>query len=531
MRKPLIALMAILLSNYLNAQQVKLTWGEESKIELDYNSFVVGKNNDMIKLCFEYHGGGLFGGKRTTTPVLARYNDKLSELNLRKYEVDDNNINFNNLMSVKGRIYLFTSQYDKESKSTSFFVQPLNIESLQPEGKVVNLGAFDAINKSSQSSVGYGLSKDSSKVLMFGLSPYSKKGNEKYYMGVYDQDMKKIWQNTVELPYLDKYVSLLGSIVTNEGKVGVILKHYDQEVTSESVKGDGSRMPSYKTKLLIYENGNPKPTEFLLNTGDKFIHTLQLSHDKDNNLVLFGLYKNKHNGYISGYLLANINQNTKEVSISKMDAFPQELVELVKIDRQGSDKEKDPGLGTPFRLVQVVDREDGSKDYLLEYSSEVFHPGSSYYNGKTWVNSPAYWEYNYGDIIDICIKPNGSTVIARIPKLQTSKNYRMYSNFKAIAFKDKVVMFYNDDKDNVDRDLSKRPDDVVKFNKSVLVMAVVDAKGNLNRSIIMDHKDTKLTTCIRESCILGKNRIGLYAQKGGGLFSASKDMIGILELK
>lgn len=531
MKRPLIVLLVTALSITSYAQQVKITWSEESKTELDYNSFVNGKGTDMIKLCFEYHGGGLFGGKRTVTPVLARYNDKLAEMNVRKYEVEENSINFNNLMSVKGRIYLFTSQYDKDSKSTSFYCQPLHIDNLNADGKIINLGSFDAINKTSQSHVGYGLSKDSSKILMFGLSPYSKKGNEKYYMAVYDQDMKKQWQNTVELPYLDKYISILGTLITNEGKVGVIIKHYDQEVTSESIKGDGSRMPSYKTKLLLYEGNNQKPAEFLLNTGDKFIHTLQLSHDKDNNLVLFGLYKNKYNGYISGYLLANINTSSKEVSIKKMDAFPTELVELIKIDRQGSDKEKDPGLGNAFRLVSVIDRDDASKDYLLEYSSEVFHPGTSYYNGKTWVNTPPYWEYNYGDVIDLSIKKNGSTVICRIPKMQTSRNVRMYSNFKAMPYKDKLLLFYNDDKDNVDRDLAKRPDDIVKFNKGVLAMAVIDSKGNLTRSVVLDHKDMKLTTCIRESCLLGNNRLGLYAQKNGGLFSAAKDMIGILEVK
>jgi hypothetical protein len=513
------------------SQKVRINWSEESKIELDYNSFVNGNGTDMIKLCFDYKKSGFLGRKRTVIPILARYNDKLAEQTVREYTVDDDNIIFNNLMSVKGRIYLFTSQYDKESKSTSFFCQPLNIQTLNTEGKVITLGSFDAINKSSQSTVGYGLSKDSTKILMFGLSPYSKKENEKYYMGVYDQDMKKVWQNTVELPYKDKYIAILGSLVTNEGKVGVILKHYDQEVTSESVKGDGSRMPSYKTKLLLYENGNTKPTEFLLNTGDKFIHTLQLTHDKDNNLVLFGLYKTKHNGYINGYLVANIDKTSKAVTISKMDAFPTALVELVKKDKQGSDKEKDPGFGTAFRLAQIVDREDGSKDYLLEYSSEVFIQGHTTYNGRTWTTTPSYWLYNYGDIIDISIKPNGSTVIARIPKMQTSRDVRIYSNFRALGYKDKLVMFFNDDEDNVTRDLDKKPDDVQKFNKSVLAMATVDAKGNLERSIVMDHKETKLTVCMRESCIIGKNRIGLYAQKFGGLFSAAKDMIGILEIQ
>ena len=100
MKKYLLLGFAFLGLVVVKAQKVKVSWGEVSKIELNYNSFVNGQGSDMIKLCMESHGGGLFS-KKTITPVLARYNDKLSELNVRKYEVDDNGISFNNLLSIK----------------------------------------------------------------------------------------------------------------------------------------------------------------------------------------------------------------------------------------------------------------------------------------------------------------------------------------------------------------------------------------------------------------------------------------------
>ena len=525
MKKYLCIGLAAMCMNTVKAQKVKVNWGEESKIELDYNSFVNGEGSDMIKLCMEGHGGGLFS-KKTITPVLARYNDKLAEMTVRKYEVEDNGIKFNNLLSIKGKIFMFTSEYDKESKSTIYYSQEINIKNLSPVGKPVNLGSFEALNRSSQSSVGFIISKDSSKIMALALSPYSKKENEKYYMAVYDNTMKKLWDNTVELPYKDKFIKVLSSIVTNDGKVGVIIKHYDQEVTKESLRGDDSRIPSYKTKFLLYESGIKTPTEFLLNTNDKFVHTLQLTNDRNNNLTLFGLYKNKYNGYISGFFTTNINKVTKEVTASKMEAFPEDLVTQIKTDKQGSDKEKDPGLGQAFRLEKIIDRNDGSKDYLLEYSLEVFHPGS--YNGK--YTTPPYWTYDYGDIIDINIKSDNKIFITRIPKMQSSVNIRIYSNFQALPYQDKLTLFYNDEKDNIDREIQRKPDDVRKFGKSVLAMAVIDAKGNLTRSAVYDHREMNLTTCIRECRVLDNRRIGLYAQKGGGLFSSAKDMIGILEV-
>jgi hypothetical protein len=520
-----------MIANFIYAQQVKVNWGDESKTELGFGSFVNGQGSDMIKLCFDYSGGGLFS-KKVETPVLTRYNDKLAEQNVKSFTADEKGVSYDNLMSIKGKLFLFTERYDKDSKSTDFMCQQVNITTLETVGAIIDLGSFDAVGKSSQSTVEYELSKDSSKVLMFGVSPQSKKDNQKYYIGVYDNNMKKIWENTVELPYKDKFVDILDQLVTNDGKVGVIIKHYDQEVSREAISKDGTKVPSYKTKFLLYEPKQPNPAEYIINTSDKFVHTLQLTDDNTSNLTLFGLYKDRYNGYISGYFTASIDKVTKAVSTGNMNAFPQALVEQVKIDKQGSDKEKDPGFAHVFRLVDIVDRENGSKDYLLEYSSEVFVPGYTTYgaNGMTFYH-PSYWVYDYGDIIDICINPNAATVITRIPKMQSSTNTRSFSNFRALPYKDKLVLLYNDDDDNIDRDLAKKPETLKKFDKCVFIMAVVDSKGTLTRSVVFSHKDVSYTAAVRVSQIIDKNRLGIYSQKGGGLFSKAKDMIGILEIK
>jgi hypothetical protein len=103
-----------------------------------------------------------------------------------------------------------------------------------------------------------------------------------------------------------------------------------------------------------------------------------------------------------------------------------------------------------------------------------------------------------------------------LPKLQHTANTSLYSSFKAVSLNNKLVLFYNDDRDNVERDLEKKPDDMVKFDKSVLAMATIDQKNNLARSVVYNHREMKLTTCI--------------IVKGAGVFTAAKDMIGLLEV-
>jgi len=530
MKRLIYALMLALPSLCTSAQQVTVSWGEESKQELEFRSFVPDNADGMIKLCFDVKKG--FLKAPTYTPVLTRFSNSLTQLNERSIEVDDKNISFNDLLSVKGKLFLFSNQYDKDAKTTTYFCQPMNIQTLDPVGQLINLGAFDAVKKTSQTSVGYAFSKDSSKVLMFGQAPFEKGANERYYICVLDNNMKKLWEKTIELPYLDKFVTFEESLITNDGKVGVLIKHYDQEVSKETVKKDGVKVPSYKEKLLIYGKDDTKPVEYVLDINDKFVHSLELTDDNASNLVLFGLYKEKSNGYISGFFTATFDKKSNKVTTANVNQFPADLVNQIKIDKQGSDKEKDPGLYDAFALADVEERDNGSKDFILEYSSEVYVPPTTTYMNGSWSYTPGYWIYNYGDILDVNLGKEGKVVIGRIPKMQTSRDIRYFSNFKAVPYKNKLLTFYNDDEDNIERDITKKPDAVTRFNKSVFVMGAFDEQDNVTRTVLFNNKDNnKLTVAVRESMQIGKNRIGLYAQKLGGLFSTAKDMVGILDIK
>lgn len=529
-KKKALLLAFALQFSILYAQKITINWSEESKKEFSFGSFVKGNDNDMIKLVFDVETSGFFRKNVKMTPILTRYDGKLNEQTERLIEVDEDDVKFDKLLNVKGKLFLFTHKYDKETKSTSFYTSAINIKTLNSEGTPVKLGTFDAQSRSSQSTAEYELSKDSSKVLMFGLAPYSKKENEKYYIGVYDNNMKKLWDKTVELPYRDKYIYILDNVVTNEGKVGVLLKHYDQEVTRESVTKDGEKVPSYKTKFLFYDKDNATPKEYILEVNNNYIHTLQVTEDNQTSLTLFGLYKQKQSGYITGYFTATIDKNTTDFKTGQLTSFPDDLVTQIKIDKQGSDKEKDPGFSNSFKLATIVTRDDNSKDYIVEYSSARLVTVTTS-NSTGGFYTYTYWEYNYGDIIDINIKADGKTTYARVPKMQVSRDIRMYSNGLYIPYKDKLLVFYNDDDDNIDRDINKKPDPLYKFNKSVFVMAEIDNKGNVNRNILFRNKDNNLTTAVRESNVFDKSRIGLYAQKLSGLFSKGKDKIGLLEIK
>jgi len=525
-RTILVTVFFLLCNHFINAQQSVLTWGELSNAELSFNSFVKGSGSDMIKLCFDTKKGGLFS-QPLVTPIFVRYDSKLQEKKTEVFKADEKDLNFDKVLSIKGKLYMFTHKYDKGSKATAYQCTPIDIITLKATGSAIDLGTFDAISKSRQSTVQYKLSADSSKLIMFGLSPFSKKDNEKYYMGVYDDNMNKLWDKTVELPYKDKFVTILDNLVTNDGRVGVILKHYDQEVSSESIKENGERIPAYKTKLLLYEKEVATPYEYIIDINNKFVHSLHLTDDKATTMNLFGLYKEKYNGHVNGFFTASINLITHKIETSNTLEFPLELVELVNKDRQGSDKEKDPGFEAAFGYVQTIYRSDGSKDYLLEFRQQLLH---EYRDTRGY--SYSYWEFRNGDIIDISVKTDGRYVICRIPKMQDLNNTRNYNGFKALTYNDKLVVYYNDNEDNVNRELTKKPETMGNADKCVFMMATVDATGHLNRNIVFNHKEVKLTVATNECFLLDEQHLGIYAIKTGGVFfTSAKDMVGMLELK
>jgi hypothetical protein len=535
MKKIVLAIGLFSIAVLSNAQKATITWGEISKKETVFQQMIAGSDGEIIKLSSEVKGGGvsLFGfggGGATYTPVLTKYDNKFNDIKSNTFAADEKGTRMNGFLRIKNLIYLMGNKYDKETKSTSYFAQPINVNTLNTEGGLVNFGSFEArgggwFSGPSESIVKFISSKDSSKLLVFALTPYNKKENEKYYMAVYDDNMKKLWEKTVELPYLDKFVMMYDYFVTNQGEVGVLFKHYDQEVKKESVKVDGARVPAYKTKLLIYNKTTTKPVEMVFNLNDKFVHDIDLTTDATDNLTMFGTYKIKESGHVNGYFISTIDRKTNSVSLKKMDAFPQELIELLDEDDQGSKKEKDPGLQTWFRLKHNGLRENGSLDYVLEFYRMTEHTRTD-----SRGSSRTYYTYEYGDIIVINVNSAGKSTFVRIPKMQYSTDFTAASGFVTLTYKNKLYFFYNDDKDNIIRDLAKKPESCTRFGKSSFVMTTVDEKGAFTREELFTNKDLAVTNCTIFCGVLSKNKISLYAQKIDAL-SGSKDMLGCLELK
>lgn len=552
-----LALIGLITSFAAQSQRASFIWGEESKkMAQPTYYYAKGKGTEIIQLSFKANKHGMGGfASYTAEPIVVKFSKRMERLEEKSLSELDKNTQFNSFINLAGKLYLFTSTYNKEDKSTSFYYRLISNQSLDWEGEKVLLGKF-AISKlgvgeqyrhnggalinlmpggnsiGNQQSADFIASEDSSKILMLTSAPAAQKENEKFAFAMFGNTMNKLWDKTVELPYPSKFIDLLNSFVTNDGKVGLVIKHYDKEVTKEKIKENGENMPAYKTRLLVYDNSSAPPLEYTLNMGDKFLHSVDISADRNGGLNLFGLYQQTVGGNINGYFTLSLNLQNKDLPIETFTAFPTALVDLVKADKQADKKDSHPGIGSEFGIKKVLRQEDGSKHYLLEYYARDYSTG---FNSNTAAGQSMTYTTNwfiYGDIIDIKIDADKTTSAIRLPKNQISAAVYGSSGFEATTYKDKVVFLYNDYAKNLELDLSAPApkSGMGSFGEKVLIMTILDEKGSFKRSIIYDNSADKFTPSITAGVWIEKNKMVLNAFTPQVVI-ATKTMPGILEIK
>jgi hypothetical protein len=502
--KPVLFLFIIsTFSTALLAQSFDVSWGDKAKLKYDFDDAVPIGGGKTIVLKLKASGGGLFGGGVKYTPILMLVNENTETLKENELSIEEKNSVIKGFEKYGKNVFFLYSAYDKETKNTSVYALKIDEKTLAPISKTT-LGTYESDSKGDQAQATYKLSQDSSKVLLFVEGPERKKENKKFYVGVFDTDLKKQWAKEIELPILEKFVSIYDMDVTDDAKVFVAIKHYDKEVKRETVRENGEKIPSYVYKLLVYASGNAKEKEITFNTNNNFIQGTKLTYNKNGTVTVAGLYKQKHNGRINGAFYATFDGNSSEVKNPKMVAFDPELIRLVDKDGFGNKKESDPGLSSHFRINHILPRPNGSVDLISEYYTLDISYVYDKYGSRT------YYRYQYGDIVNTNIDKDGKAVFTRIPKNQkfiAEVPFSLFLGYYPLIYKDKLVLLFNDDKDNIDRDLEKKPDDIMKFKNSVLAAATIDTKGGLSRQAIFSNDDEDYIALPRNFARVSENTI------------------------
>ncbi|WP_315823127.1 hypothetical protein [Paraflavitalea speifideaquila] len=194
--------------------------------------------------------------------------------------------------------------------------------------------------------------------------------------------------------------------------------------------------------------------------------------------------------------------NTADLSITKPIALPFEntLVEQLDKDGWGSTKTKNYGIN-PLGLQGFV-LSDGRIGLVGEYRK------SNWTGRATFITS--------GSLV-YAILDGSKGKVASIPKYRTSAGSTIGDSYAAFPYKNTLLIFYNDQESNLQRDITKPATTSNVYKNSVLAVAYMNGDAISRQTLIDLTKDNFLAVGEGMSPLQGnKVLIPVYKIKGLG---------------
>ncbi len=359
--------------------------------------------------------------------------------------------------------------------------------------------------KRSGGSFSFHYSEDSTKVLVFSGYPYEKKEVERFGILVLDTTFLELWDETVALPYADKYFSVIDQCVTNEGDV-FMLGYASPDRNKGQKRNRNSSNQDYK--LFRISKDSEDILEFDLDLDDKYITGANIRADfGDGLMAVAGFYSEKEVGDIAGSFYITIDQKKLEAVTANSEAFSKAFMANFMSERK---VEKGREL-ISFRFRDFIRRSDGGTVAVAEqYQRKVVT--NQIPNGP--ITTTVYYLYN--DIIVININPDGEIDwTAHIPKYQTSTDDGgFFLSYLLVVNGDKLHFIFNDNPKNLKRLAEgKRQRSMGSPSKSMAIVATVDGNGEVVRDKLFNSKEVSAILIPKLSKQTETNEALLYGIK------------------
>lgn len=314
------------------------------------------------------------------------------------------------------------------------------------------------------------LSPDNSKIMVLWTSGWS---NSIFY-SVLDNNFKLLRTKTEEIKDTKNFY-LSNGCVDNDGNV--FLSIYFEN--------------NNKQKALLLVNSNKSISNEITVPGGEVVNVNMGSKSKTGgSIFIAGTYKENSDNLTGVFQQEyNVSKNKFENIIKK--AFPDELVELLDKDGWANTKTKNYGVEDAIDFELLLN-EDGTANLVGEFrdiksktttdvSPQRFSDNiRSTTSTKEWILSGSILSISFGE---------KETRFSRIPKMRASAGTTFGDSFQAIIFEKKVIIFYNDHKSNLEKEIDKSPDRSDNYKNSVLAAAIINEDGSVKRTTVIDQSE------------------------------------------
>jgi len=521
--KKLIGVIGIItfLSMFTNAQnqsnKVDIKWGNEIKISRRKTlSSLLGHDANGF-YAIQREQKGLFS--RSSELTLDRYDSNANQVKSVDLNLTDgkNDREYEKIIYIKGKYFLFTSYPDKKTKLNTLYVQTIDMDALAPNNDSRKIADIDYSGNRSSNNGNFmvTLSNDASKILVFYTLPFERGEKEKFGFSVFDGSMNPIWSQNITLPYNNELFDIERYRVENNGDIYLQCTVYKEK---RRKKRHGE--PNYQYTILHYKNGEQLADEYKIDMSGKFITDLQFSVKSNQDIMCTGFFSDMGTYSIKGAYFTVIDGKTKEIKSQSFKEFSIDVLLENLTERQQKKIEKKLEKGKEVELYEydldnIILREDGGALLVGEQYFMNAVTTTQYVNGVTTTTTNYY--YNYNDIIVVDIDPSGQIGwVTKIPKRQNTVNDNgFFSSYAMCLIKDKIYFLFNDHPDN----LLPETNETKKFKSfsgqkgSVVVLAELSYDGKHTKEALFNSADAEVLIRPKVCSKISSNEMIIYGQR------------------
>jgi hypothetical protein len=544
LKKLFVFIAAFALAKAATAQRVSLSFGNKEKTTPNpkkgglYNKSLSINGEEVLSVFkVKAERTPLFGGSNIFTSVkLIKFKKGVPDKEVDIEFPRNEHKGYVDMVKLHNNYFLLSYSIEK-STSMSIEYQQLDVVnfSLSPAKLLAKLDLTEYTNTDviEASDLRFDYSPDSTKLLFAYEPDLKRKANKEIVLAAADESMHLLNQMAYSFDEVDKKIKMIDVAIDNEGSIYLSYNQYEKDYNRDFTKKDGDKIPGFTTKLCVLEGKNKTIYPFV--SEGKFVHSSTIAYDERGKICIVGLYKDSHNGRVTGVFKAPLDETKKQFgSPAIFEAFPQEILDKVDIDDMGNKKGRKIGLDNDFLLKYSISVSPVGTIYLISEFHEITGAGRDLL--EAW-----------GDVVITTFtagtkaKPTFALIRKRQVKGYLSESslserfknqdYKyLVSSFEPIVFKDKLLVFYTDHEDNQTMDQDKKPQTMATVKKASLMMSEINAKGVLTKNTFVFGLDNLEGHMIKMQFTYVKDNVYAIVAPFGGLLEYTTK-IGTLTIK
>jgi len=492
------------------SKEAKVKWTQEQKESRRSTlSGIIGKDRT-----------GIYALKReanfmsASTFTIEHYDNNMKLLTSTEFNLKEGRkVKFfeGSIMS-KGNLYIFSSFRNKGSRINYFFKQSVNLKTLKLNNDLEEIAQinFKGFSKYNAGGFLFDTSRDSSKFLVYYDRPYEKEEKEEMGIIVFDQDLNKIYNKDITLPYEDQLYRTQDFIVDNKGNFHILGKLF-----KDKPKNTRKGKPNYFYQVLSYYDNGETREKYPIEVTGKYLNDMQLAIDANGNLACGGFYATNASFNVDGSYWLKIDAKTKEIVSKNFKEFSIDFITQNMKARKEKKYKRKEAKGKEIELYRyylddIIFHADGGS-VLIGEQFFITTSISSDQNGQ----STTIVRYHFNDIIVVKVNKAGEIEWAKkIPKVQVSINDGgFYSSYHLSVVRDKLYFVFNDNPKNLFNKGDGKLKNYVLNKECLTVLVTMDSKGDFKKEALFDTREAEVYIRPKVGRQVGFRETILFGQK------------------